>query len=342
MEERDAPGLLGRAAAWRRAVTVLDRAAAGVGGVLLVSGEAGIGKTAFCDAVLLAAKRDGWTTAWAAAAPVATVPGLWPWRRLLASIDGGDLPHQQAGDGDRGAARLAQFDAILRRVEVAAIDAPVLIVLDDAHWADPPTLAMVLHFATASRGVRACLVVALRPEDAGAGSPLGEVLPGLRRLSTEVALTPLDRGDVAALASQVAGREPIADDVLDALVHATGGNPLFVSEMASRLGGPELPSLRGAAPAPSPAIASIVAERVARLSPPCRELVAAAAVIGTDAGMPILARVLGRDPTTVLPAADEACGAGVLRRLDGGELAFRHPLFQSAVYDALPHPTPTW
>ena len=169
-------GLVGRTEALRRVSAVMDRAAGGVGGVVLVSGEAGIGKTALSDAVLVEAKREGWNTAWVAASSMSTVPGLWPWRQLLAALGGGDLPPAPAGEGDPGAARVAQFDAMLQRLSGAAELVPVLAVLDDAHWADPATLAMVLHFAAASRSVRGCLVVTYRPEDAGSGIARVEVL----------------------------------------------------------------------------------------------------------------------------------------------------------------------
>lgn len=335
MVERPAIGLLGRSEVWRTVSLQLDRAAGGVGGVVLVAGEAGLGKTALCDALVVAAKRDGWMVSWAAAAPVPTVPGLWPWRQLLSTVDGRDLPADETSSGDAGAARVALFDAILERIADAAVRAPVLAVLDDAHWADPTTLAMVVHFAAASRGLRACLVVAYRPEDAGAGAALAEVLPGLRRLSTEVVLTPLGRDDVAVLASEVAGGARIDGEVLDGLVEATGGNPLFVSEVVRQFGGQVPPALEGLAASPSPAIAAIVAERVARLSGPSREALAAASAMGTDINLSILARAVDMETATVLGALGEAVGASVLRERDNGVFEFRHPLFQSSIYDAL-------
>jgi tetratricopeptide (TPR) repeat protein len=331
---QDAPGsaLLGRADAWRRACHALERGAAGVGGVVLVSGEAGIGKTSFCDALLVEATRDGWSTAWAAVPPASTVPGLWAWRHLLATLDGGDLPHP-VSEGDPGAARIAQFDAIVDRLTRAAARVPVLVVLDDAHWADPTTLAMVLHFATASRGVRGCLVVTYRPEDADAATPLGAVLPGLRRLSTGVALTALDRKDVAALAADVAGGIPLDDEVIDAVTEATGGNPLFVSELVRLFEG-RVPTAPGDLPTP-PAVAAIVGERIARLSDWCREVLALASAMASDIELSVLARALDAEPADVLVGVDEAIRAAVLRERATGHFEFRHPLFQSAVYESL-------
>ena len=335
MEDSAAFGLLGRTEAWRRVGAVLDRAAGGVGGVALVTGEAGLGKTAFCDALLVAARRDGWAVSWAAATPTSTVPGLWPWRRLLSSLDGRGLPLAETGRGDPDAARVAQFDSIIERIGDVATESPVLAVLDDAHWADPATLAMVMHFAAASRTLRACLIVTFRPEDAGSATALGRALPGLRRLSTEVALSALGRDDVAVLAGEVTGGLPVEGDLLDALVHATSGNPLFVCEVVRQFGGRVPSALERLAGSLSPAVATIVGERVARLSATCREVLAAGSVIGSDFNVGVLARVLDMDAEAVLAGLGEAVDAAVLRVRADGELEFRHPVFQSAIYDGL-------
>ncbi len=104
-------------------------------------------KTTLCDTVLVDANRDGWPVAWAAAAQVSTLPGLWPWRQLLSGLGIGDLPRPSSDPDDPVAERVAQFDAVAGRVRAAAVAAPVLAVLDDAHWTDPATLALLVHFA---------------------------------------------------------------------------------------------------------------------------------------------------------------------------------------------------
>lgn len=140
---------------------------------------------------------------------------------------------------------------------------------------------MMVHSAAVSRGLRACLVAAYRPEDAGAGTALAAVMPELRRLSTVVVLTPLCRDDVAASASQVAGAARIDGEILEGLVEATGSNPLSVSEVVCQFGGQVLPALEGLTSSPSPAIAAMAAERVARLSGTSREVLAAASAMGS-------------------------------------------------------------
>jgi hypothetical protein len=290
-----------------------------------------MGKTALCDAVLVDAKREGWRVAWAAAPQASTIPGLWPWQQLLGALDGGDLP-QLAGDlGDPGAARVAQFDAIARRIAAAASNGPVLAVIDDAHWADPATLAMVAHFATISRQVRGCLVVTYRPEDAPAASPAGTVLADLRRLGIEVVLEPLEREAVAALAAEVGGG--VLDGDLDALIQVTGGNPLFVTEVVRLLGGRRLAELHHL-PA-SPAIAATIGQRMARLSEPCHDMLAFGAAMGAAFDVSTLARAAACDGGSVLARLDEAVIAAVVRERDDGRFEFRHPLFRTAIYNSL-------
>ena len=325
-------GLQGRDRALGRIAELRRRAADGVGGVVLVAGEAGMGKTALCDAVLVDAKRDGWRVAWAAAVQASTLPGLWPWRQLLGGLGVGDVPGPPSDPGDPAAERVAQFDAVAGRVRDAAAAAPVLAVLDDAHWTDPATLAMLVHFAATARQGRACLLVTYRPEDAPPSSPLGAVLPELRRLGTEVVLEPLARDDVVALAAQLGSGDLDAPDI-DALVERTRGNPLFVTETVRLLDGRpprELDALRT-----PPAITATIAERVARLPESCREVLGLASAIGVDFDVAMLAGVADHDVPAALGLLGEAVDAAIVEELGLGRFAFRHPLFRAALYDLL-------
>jgi len=322
--------LHGRDRALRRIAELRRRAAEGVGGVVLVAGEAGMGKTALCDAVLVDAKRAGWRVAWTAATQASTLPGLWPWRQLLGALDGGDLPPSPDG-GDPAAARIAQFDAVARRVRDAAAGTPVLGVLDDAHWTDPATVAMLVHYAATARQSRACLLVTYRPEDAPPSSPLGAALVELRRLGSEVVLEPLARADVAALAGELGAGELASVDV-DALVERTRGNPLFVTETVRLLDGrsPRLAELRV-----PPAITATITERVRRLSGDCRAVLGLASAIGADFAVATLAAAAGHDVATTLGLLEEAVAAAIAEERGPGRFAFRHPLFRAAVYEQL-------
>jgi hypothetical protein len=328
----DGPRLRGRDRALRRISELRDRTAAGVGSVVLIAGEAGMGKTALCDAVLVEAKRDGWAVAWAGASQASILPGLWPWGQLLAALDGGQLPQPPPEPRDPAAARVALFDAIVRRVKDTAAAAPVLAVLDDAHWTDPATLAMVVHFAATARQARACLLVTYRPEDAPASSTLGGVLADLRRLGSEIVLEPLAREDVAAIAADTGWRS-VAEADVDVLVETTRGNPLFVTEVVRLLDG-RSPREPDRLPA-SPAIAATTAERVARLSGECRDVLGLASAFGVAFDASTVARAAGCAVATMLARLDEAVGAAIVHEEGAGAFAFRHPLFRSAIYEGL-------
>ncbi len=323
------PRLHGRERALRRIAELRRRTAKGVGGVVLIAGEAGMGKTALCDAVLVEAKRDGWQVAWAAATQAPILPGLWPWRQLLGALDGVDVPGSFSDPGDPAAERVAQFDAVVRRVRDVATTAPVLAVLDDAHWTDPATVAMLVHYAATARQGRACLLVTYRPEDAPPSAPLGAALAELRRLGTEVVLEPLARADVVALAADC-GTGELADSDVDVLVERTRGNPLFVTETVRLLDGRALAALRT-----PPAITATIGERVARLPAGCRDLLGLASALGTDIDAVTLAAVADQDVTTTLGHLGEAVDAAIMEERGPGRFTFRHPLFQAALYDSV-------
>jgi hypothetical protein len=323
--------LHGRDRELRRITALCRRAAEGVGGVVLVAGAAGMGKTALCDVVLVNAKRDGWQVAWTAAAQASVLPGLWPWGQLLGALDGGDVPSSADG-GDPAAARIAQFDAIAHRVRDAATAAPVLGVLDDAHWTDPATVAMLVHYAATARQGRACLLVTYRPEDAPPSSPLGAALVELRRLGTEVVLEPLARADVAALAAELGAGELAGADV-DVLVDRTRGNPLFVTETVRLLDG-RPPRGLDDLPVP-PAITATNTERVARRPSDCREVLGLAAAIGGDVDLSTLAAAADQNVATTLALLEAAVVAAMVEERGFGRFGFRHPLFRAAVYEQL-------
>ena len=237
-----------------------------------------MGKTALCDAVLVDAKRAGWRVAWTAATQASILPGLWPWRQLLGALDGGDLPPSSDG-GDPAAARIAQFDAVARRVRDAATATPVLGVLDDAHWTDPATVAMLVHYAATARqspglpardlpaGGRAAFVPArCGPGRAAQARQRGRARtagPRRRRRAGGRARS----GRARERRRRRAGR---ADAGQPAVRHRDGPPPR--RPLAARLAELRVP----------PAITATITERVRRLPGDCREVLGLASAIGAD------------------------------------------------------------
>ncbi|HVK20942.1 MAG TPA: ATP-binding protein, partial [Actinokineospora sp.] len=146
--------IVGRDAVRAELADRLRRAGRGTGSVVLVAGEAGIGKTTLCEDVL--DQADGWRRAWAGCWQ-ADAPALWPWSRLLARLSD-DAVLESAPT------RSAQFAAVVRALRD---DRPTLLVLDDVHWADPASLSLLTHVAAEVRALPVLVLATYRPDDTG-------------------------------------------------------------------------------------------------------------------------------------------------------------------------------
>jgi DNA-binding CsgD family transcriptional regulator/tetratricopeptide (TPR) repeat protein len=283
-------------------LTAVEQARAGSGSLLLLGGEAGIGKTALVRQLLDHA--HGTLPCWVAACEPLSVPApLAPVRDVLAAA-GADPAVER--DTDRW--------TLVRRL-LAAIGNPSLVVLEDVHWADGGTLDVVRMLASRVGPAGVAVVATYRDDELDAHPELGLLLgdlvgrPEVRRLAPR----PLS----AAAVGQLAG-ERVADADLSELVRVTGGNPLLVVESLSQPG--ELPA----------SVREMTLARTRRLGSDARGLLDAAAVIGGRVPVHLLAQVAPHDE----PALDECVAAGVLVA-DGLDVAFRHELIRRAVEDAV-------
>lgn len=301
----------------------LDGTIAGAGGLVAVTGEAGIGKTRMCEELAAVARSRGAAVAWAACPEAGGLPPFWPWwqlldqlgRRVELAADGSDAP-------DVARARL--FSSVIDALRAAALTRPLVLVLDDVQWADPGTRAMLEHAGPLVRALAVLLLVTVRePDDGGAPVRAPDVLR-LGGLGVEA----LDE-----LVDRLTGASRPA--VAAALRDVTEGNPLFATEVVRRLHGEgRLDGLVGADVVPvSPTVRAALGARLGDVGGRCRELLAVAAVIGREFPVPQLARVVGRDPLDVLGDLEEAVSARVLAEVSAGRYAFAHPLLRSVMYD---------
>lgn len=321
--------LLGRAAECARIDDLLEVARGGGSGALVVAGEPGIGKTALLE---YATGRAGGMrvlrtrgSAAEEALPFAGLLGLL--RPVLDRIDA--LP-PSLGAALRGALavgppttgdRFAIYAATLALLAEAADDRPVLLVVDDVHWLDPPS-AEALVFAARrfeAEGV-AILAAARSPRPEAFGPPTFE----------EIELGGLASDDAAALVGAVASHAP-PPPVARRLVESTAGNPLGLLELAALLTEDQLAG-REALEEPTPAGASVeraFARQIEALGADARRaLVVAAAGEATEvAAILRAAAALGVDPR----ALEELEAAGLVT-LDDAGLRFRHPLVRSVAY----------
>jgi DNA-binding CsgD family transcriptional regulator/tetratricopeptide (TPR) repeat protein len=311
----------------------LGRCQAGQGGLILVSGDAGVGKSRLVSEAL-----SGWqgcvlrghaTSGDSAYAPVVAV------LRAVAGVCGEDALPRSAQvllpelavpwrDVDQEAL-VAAIHAALREV---ARRQPTVVVLEDLHWANAATVDLLPGLASALGNEALLLVVTYRAEELPRMHPVRAMRTELRRTGrlTEYALGPLTAEQTRELLTAIRGDEVSAE--LAVAVHdRTGGIPFFVEELAAA----GLPSDQEDAELPLPdSVVDAVLVRTAPLRQTAGDAVDLAAVSGTRVDLPMLAELAG--PADV----DQLLEAGLLREQDDDSAVFRHALVRDALYRAVP------
>ena len=325
----------------------MREAAAGRGSSVLIEGEPGIGKSELVRAALAEAADAGCQVFWGAgdelgqALPLSPLldalrvrePSANPRRTTILQILRGEVA---AGPGVDVSAVLAE--QLLALAAELCVLAPTVLVVDDLQWADQASVVLWGRLARLARQQPLLLVGMMRPV------PRREEMVALRHAAgttTSLRLTGLTEAAVAELVGALAGGKP--DEKLLRLADGAAGNPLYLTELIGALdrssgltisdaGAAELTS--GAVPG---SLSATIADRLGFVPGWVREVLQAAALLGTDFAVPDLAIVLGRGVAELLPAIDQACAAGVLAETGSG-LGFRHPLIRAALYDAMPAP----
>ena len=278
---------------------LVDAARDGSGSVLLIAGEAGIGKTSLVRAIRQSARGRA-TFLMSACEPLSVPAPLGPIRELAAAAGQRDLV--DGGGDDRLTLARSLLDALVCRT-------PALVVLEDAHWADPATLDVIRLLARWLEDAGLGLVITYRDDELSANLALSILVGDLIRspLVKRVAVAPLSDEAVRTLA-EAAGAD--AREV----ARVTGGNPFLVVESLASEG--QLPA----------SVRDATLARVARLSASGRGVVDAAAVIGQRFSWGLLDAVA---PDSA-DAVEEALALGVLTDV-GRTLGFRHELIRQAV-----------
>ena len=321
-----APGLVGREPAMSALLAACEEAIAGRLRVVGLAGEAGIGKTRCAEELAAHARARGCLVAWGACEEDDGAPAYWPWRRALRELGGAtgageetELFSAVAADADADEARFALWEGVARSLTEAAVRRPVVIVLEDVHWADPSSLGLLGHLARTLHGASLLVLLTHRPSDA-----LGR-LAGAAPFSG-LELDGLDVGEVAQLAEAVGGRA-VPLEAAASLRDRTRGNPLYVSELARALAaGPEVPS----------GLRTIIARRTAALPPSTREILELAGVAGTDFSLPVVARAAELGRADLLAALEPALRDGVLTQTGATRYRFSHAVTREVVYEAQP------
>ncbi|GAA2409291.1 hypothetical protein GCM10010191_17330 [Actinomadura vinacea] len=322
----------------------IERATTSHGGLVLVTGEAGIGKTTLVTSAVQRARQDGVLVLGGSCWDSAAAPGYWPWTQVVRALGRAADPGEWAGIQELAGAELAAllgespgggadgfrlYDAVTTALVAASQRRPVVVVLDDLHWADAASVRLLEFAARHTWFERLLLIGAYRDvEVEGAGHPLGPQLAALAGKATTVTLTGLGRAEVGRLMSRTVGRDP--DPELVAEVHRrTGGNPFFVEQTARLWHG------GGSVTAIAPGVRDAVQRRLSLLAPPVERMLTAAAVLGREFHRRVLAATAEIPVPHVDRLLDQALAARLVTALGAGRFAFAHDLVRETLYGAL-------
>ncbi|WJK42566.1 AAA family ATPase [Solwaraspora sp. WMMA2056] len=312
------------------------------GGLALVAGDAGIGKTSLVSSVVKQARRDGALVLSGACWDSGSAPGFWPWIQVVRGLrrSGTTAEWESAraesdalsvllGEAPPVAADFRLYDAVASALVAVCQHRPVVIVLEDLHWADPASMEL-LDFVTRHCWMeRILLIGTLRDTEVDAdGHPLRRLMAVLRSKATTITLTGLGLEQVATLMTAHTGRAPRPDLVAE--VHRrTGGNPFFVEQTVQLLhGGDEITTI-------PPGVREAVQHRLSRMPEPVTGLLRTAAVAGHEFHRQVLATAMPSPVSHVDRLLEHAVAARLLSRLGGGRFAFAQDLVRETLYDSL-------
>jgi tetratricopeptide (TPR) repeat protein len=368
--EWDAAGIefVGRRPDLDAGQAALAAALLGRGVLLLLSGEAGIGKTRLAGELAERAEAEGAVVLWATCWEGPGAPSLWPWTQILRAYARRD-PAALVADAGPGAADLARllpegipaapgaaspddagppdqlrfrlFDSVAAFLTNAAHRRPLLIVIDDLQSADIPSLLLLRMVAGELRPAPVAVLAGYRYPDLHPESALVRLLPDLRRVATaSLTLYGLPPHEISRLIGTVAGDKP-DPGLVPAVAQRTAGNPLFVREIARLLltqGHGHLDPRAAVGRALPATVQGVISHRLSYLSKACMEVLAQASVAGPRFSLDILRRVTGLKHERLLDLCHEAERAGNLAPVPGSatSLAFTHALIRDVLYEGLP------
>lgn len=358
------PELFGRATLLERLRAELKTAMAGVGQTIALAGEPGIGKTSVAERFAVLARSEGATVAFGRCFSGGGAPAFWPWSQVVDSLveqssdddlaaalrfGAGDLAHISSmvrsivrGDTpiqavDLDAAQFRIHEATVGFVRRLSGRRPILILLDDLHWADPPSLQLFTLMSLAARESALLVVGTYRNVEPYVSGSLAPLLVELTRRG-EVHRIEVSGLDIGAIAEMLRSTGASAtDESVEMIANRTRGNPLFLNEIVRLL--PERAHLDTATikrlvPA---SIRGVVRRRLARLPPDTVDALSAASVFGADFDLGELCEVLVVDRARLLHALDVAVESGLLVDDGAGRARFQfcHGVLVDAIYDDL-------
>jgi eukaryotic-like serine/threonine-protein kinase len=349
---------------------LLEDALGGRGHLLLLTGEPGIGKTRTAEELATYAQVRGANVHWGRCHEGDGAPAYWPWSEAIRSYVRDADPVGLAWQLGREAADVAQivpelrellgevdeppqlepdqarfrlFDSVGTFLSGASESRPLVLVLDDLHWADEPSLLMLRFVARQIADSGLLLVGTYRDVELGRHHPLAETLSDLAGIehSRRIALRGLDADGIGRYIEMTAGSDP-PGGLAEAVREQTAGNPFFVGEVV-RLMAAEGRLGDGAAsgdwePAIPQGVREVVGRRLDRLSEHANEVLRFAAVCGRQFYLDVLDRVCERPREEIVTVIREAVDARLVAesRRERGLYSFSHALVRETLYAEVP------
>jgi class 3 adenylate cyclase/tetratricopeptide (TPR) repeat protein len=377
LRELPATAYVGRMAERERLTELWGEAREGSLRLVPIGGEAGVGKTRLSTHLAHEAHEDGATVLYGRSDEDLGVP-YQPWaqalghlvreapqRVLSAHVErfGGDLARlvpalrdrlpdlPSPRESDPETERYLLYAAVVGLLERASEEEPLLLILDDLHWADQPTLSLLRHFVTAGVSMRVLVVGAYRDSELSQDHPLAPLLADLHRESgvERMKLTGLHSEEVEALMEAAAGHEldEGGRELAAEITRETAGNPFFAGELLRHLtesgaivqregGRWHLAGDLADLGLPQ-SVREVIGRRVGRLGSEARTALSAAAVIGRDFDLDLLLAVVDVPQARLLDLLDEGVAASLLQenRDRAGRFTFTHALVEHALFEDL-------
>ena len=335
-------------------------ATAGRGGLLLVDGEAGIGKSRLAAEAVAYAEMEGARTLWGSCSEDESAAPYWPWlqvlRGYLENAGAGALqavagPHASAiaqilpelaadlpiapAPLDADQIRFRLFDSITAFMRNVARQQPLVVVLDDIHAADPPSLSLLEFMSNGIEANRILVIGTCRRDPGAEDDRLSRTFARLQRRFKDcyLGLSGLSRTEVARLVELTSELEP-PDSLVETIWQESEGNPFFVEEITRLLVSEGLLSGQdGAEPIPIPAtVRDLIERRLSSLSPETHQLLRTASAVGREFQLDLLARVAGGGDAITLDRLDEARSAHLISEVGYGRYTFDHALIRQTLY----------
>ena len=339
----------------------LGEAIEGRGGLFLLAGEAGIGKTRLVEELVELAAATDVPSSWGRCWEGGGAPAYWPWQQVIrACVAEAPTPvlARQLGPGAADVAQLAPelrarlpglvpsspspgpdararlFDSVIGYLRAAAGDRALIVALDDLHAADEPSLRLLVRLARELGDSRLLVVGTYRDSEVVSSPRLQRLLADAARHGRALSLTGIGEEGVAELLARSVGAD-VRTAVIRRVHEATDGNPFLALEMARRLqAGPGTDAVLLVEDSQL-----AIARHLESLEPPVVDVLSRASVVGREFELSSLCAVDGRSPPAVIDDLQHAARAGIVEQSGLARWTFSHSLYRERLYDDLPAET---